>query len=306
MLNTKRKEEIIMKRIFTLILALLLVCACFVACDKGSEQETESSTATEQPANELAYKLNDDGKGYTVTGIGTYTSTDLVIDTYNGLPVTEIGLDAFKGTNITSVTLGDSVTTVGNQAFSGCKSLASITIGTGVTNMGFFTFNGCSALTEVYYNGTIASWCNISFGDAGNPAWLKAKLNLKNASGGYDAVTEIVIPDTVTEIKNYAFYGFDFVTSIVIPDTVTKIGKSAFYGCEGITSITIPSSVKEIEVGAFKGCSNLKSAVFQNTENWYHNRAGNTPVNSSELKKTTEAAKYLTTTFVDTTLSVKK
>lgn len=297
-----------MKRIFTLILALLLVCACFVACDKGSDQETESSTTTEAAVDELAYKLNADGKGYTVTGIGTYTKTDLVIDTYKDLPVTEIDAYAFKGKNITSVTLGDSVTKVGNQAFSGCKSLKSITIGTGITDMGFFTFDGCAVLTDVYYNGTLESWCNITFGDAGNPVWRAKKLQIKNASGGYDPVTEIVIPETVTVIKDFAFEGFESVTKVVIPNTVTSIGESAFANCAGITSLTIPSSVTEIKVKAFKGCTNLKSVDFQNAENWKRGRGASIDLTipSSELKKPAEAAKFLTTTFVEDAWQIKK
>ncbi|MBE6596147.1 MAG: leucine-rich repeat domain-containing protein [Ruminococcaceae bacterium] len=297
-----------MKRILTVLVALILVLSCFAACDKGSDAEAESSRPfTTQPANQLEYTLNSDGNGYTVTGIGTYTSTDLIIDTYNGLPITEIGFEAFKGTGITSVTLGDSVTKVANQAFSGCRSLKSITIGTGITNMGYFSFDGCAALTDVYYNGTIESWCNISFGDAGNPMWLNAKFNLKNASGGYDVITKLAIPETVTEIKDYAFEGFDSLTSIAIPDTVMSIGKSAFKGCAGITSIAIPTSVTEISVHAFKGCEKLESATFLNTENWVRGRSGNTiSIQSSELQKPKTAAEYLTKTFVEDSWQVKK
>ena len=76
-----------------------------------------------------------------------------------------------------------------------------------------------------------------------------------------DGLTNITIPDSVTEISNYAFYNCTRLTSITIPDSVTSIGDGAFYGCTGLKSITIPDSVTEIGYDAFKKCSGLTSII---------------------------------------------
>jgi len=115
-------------------------------------------------------------------------------------------------------------------------------------------------LTSVYYDGDITSWCNISFGsNFANPLYFAKKLYVKNSPERYDFVTDLVIPDTVTVINNFAFEGCSSLTSITIPDSITSIGSYAFYDCSSLTSITIPDSVTSIGDSAFEGCSSLTS-----------------------------------------------
>ena len=71
----------------------------------------------------------------------------------------------------------------------------------------------------------------------------------------------LVIPDSVTNIGDYAFWGCKSLKSLVIPDGVTSIGDCAFYDCESLKSLVIPDSVTHIGNGAFKACSSLKSLV---------------------------------------------
>ena len=169
-------------------------------------------------------------------------------------------------------------------AFFGCENLSRITIENGVTSIGGAAFGECTGLTSVYYTGDIASWCGITFGaDDANPLYYAHALYNNN-----ETVTEIVIPDTVTIIKNYAFYGWDGtsitipdsvtsigdgafggcsnLTSITIPDSVTSIGDDAFWYCESLTSITIPDSVTSIGGAAFYECTSLTSITFQGTK----------------------------------------
>ena len=83
----------------------------------------------------------------------------------------------------------------------------------------------------------------------------------RNFVGG---ITKIEIPETVTEIGDYAFAYFDKLTSVNIPNCVTSIGDDAFSGCSNLTSITIPGSVTSIGNYAFSGCSNLTSIIIPN------------------------------------------
>ena len=172
--------------------------------------------------------------------------------------VTSIGNSAFSScSGLTSVTIGDGVTSIGNYAFYNCSGLTSVTIGNGVTIIGNNAFNNCSKLTSVYYTGDIAGWCGITFRSYDvNPLSYAHNLYLNGA-----LLTELVIPDTVTAIKEYAFYGCSGLTSVTIGNGVTSIGYEAFYNCSGLTSVTIPDSVTSIGNVAFSGCSGLTSVT---------------------------------------------
>jgi len=100
---------------------------------------------------------------------------------------------------------------------------------------------GCTSLTNVYYNGTIEDWCNISFSSSSsNPMCYASHFYMLDENNEYKEVTEIVIPETVTKIGDYKFYGFGNITNITIPNSVISIGKSAFGGCTSLTSMTLP------------------------------------------------------------------
>ena len=129
-------------------------------------------------------------------------------------------------TKLVELTIGNTVTSIGEQAFNGCSALTSATIGNSVTSIGDQAFNGCSALTSVNIT-DIASWCKISFGDRyANPLYYAHNLYLNG-----EKVEKLIIPESVTSIKDYAFYGCSDLTSVTIPNSVTSIGNDAFYGC---------------------------------------------------------------------------
>ena len=139
---------------------------------------------------------------------------------------------------LVSVVIPDSVTSIGESAFSGCKGLTSVTIGNGVTSIGSDAFAGCTRLTSVTIGNSVTSIGSDAF-------------------AGCTGLTSVTIGNSVESIGSYAFSGCTGLTSVTIPDSVTSIGESAFSGCTGLTSVTIPDSVTSIGSDAFYGCTNL-------------------------------------------------
>ncbi len=160
----------------------------------------------------------------------------------------------FYNTSLTSVKLPLTLKTIGRSAFEGCRNLTSITIPDSVTLIEVDAFKDCTGLTGVYIT-NVAKWCEIEFHihsplEYAHNLYLNGKL-----------VTDLVIPDSVTAIGDYAFSGCTSLTSVTIPDSVTEIGSGAFYNCSGLTSVTIPDGVTTIESYAFYNCTSLTSVT---------------------------------------------
>ena len=203
------------------------------------------------------------GKTYNVTSIGEYAFFDCSNLTSITIPnsVTSIGQSAFSRSGLTSVEIPNSVTSIVKYAFQGCSGLTSVTIGNSVTNIGAQAFNACPMLSSVHIS-DLAAWCNISFVDANaaNPLYYAQHLYLNG-----EEVKDLVIPEGVTTIKTMAFYRFRGLSSVTIPNSVTSIGQSAFYGCSNLTSVTIGNSVTVIGQSAFYRCSGLTSVTIGNS-----------------------------------------
>ena len=144
--------------------------------------------------------------------------------------------------SLTSLVIPDSVTYIGDNAFSSCRSLTDIVIPDSVTSIGNNAFWNCCSLTDIVIPNSV-----ISIGD--------------KAFEYCSSLSNIVIPDGVTSIGDWAFGGCSSLTDIVIPDSVTSIGGDAFWYCESLTDIVIPNSVTGIGDKAFFDCKSLSSLV---------------------------------------------
>ena len=184
--------------------------------------------------------------------------------------VTSIGGYAFSGcSGLTSVTIGNSVTSIGNSAFSGCSGLTSVTIGNSVTSIGSSAFYKCTGLTSVTIGNSVTSIGGYAFDGCSGLTSVTIPNSVKSIGGyafdGCSGLTSVTIGNSVTSIGNSAFWKCSGLTSVEIPNSVTSIGSSAFSYCSGLTSVTIGNSVTSIGEDAFKGCSGLTSVTIGNS-----------------------------------------
>ena len=155
--------------------------------------------------------------------------------------VSAIGNNAFSGSfMLTGVTIPKSVTAIGDYAFAGCTSLSSINIPNSVISIGDLAFGNCSALTALDIPNSV-----LRIGQA--------------AFGGCKSLERIRLPKSVTSIGENEFFGCAMLKDISISNAVTSIGASAFRGCLSLSSINIPKSVTEIGNSAFRECPSLTS-----------------------------------------------
>lgn len=187
----------------------------------------------------------DASKGTITKYVGS-DATVVIPREINGILVTSIGYCAFYCDNVQSITLPNSITSIGDHAFYGCSSLESIIIPESVTSIEANAFISCSSLTNITIPNSVTSIGKIAF-------------------EGCTSLTNITIPDSVTTIGDWAFHRCTSLKGVTIPNSVTRIGANAFTSCSSLTSITIPNSIINIEDSTFEGCKSLTSITIPNS-----------------------------------------
>lgn len=185
------------------------------------------------------YSVPDQINGATVTSIadGTFSDCNGLISLSIPDSVLSIGARAFANCRgLTSVSIPDSVTSIGDGAFSNCTVLVSITIPGSVTSIGARAFRNCRSLTSIYIPDSVTNIGATMFRTCSNMATVR-------------------ISNNVSKIDEGTFYDCSSLTSVSIPDKVQRIGARAFAKCIGLTTVNIPDKVTRIKAEAFAGCS---------------------------------------------------
>ena len=185
---------------------------------------------------------------------------------------------AFEQRDITELTIPDSVTSIGNSAFSWCGSLTNVTIPEGVTSIGCGAFSNCGSLTSVTFPKSLTNIGHGAFSDCSKLTRISVALDhpvfctVNGLLLSADRKRLLVwpaglgkgaIPETVTEIGEKSFNGCQTLTELTIPESVTKIGDGAFCFCRRLTKVTVPGSVTSIGKNAFRGCRALTEVTLR-------------------------------------------
>ena len=169
---------------------------------------------------------------------------------------------------LTSITLPNSLTIIGNNAFAHCSALTSITLPESLTTIGRQAFTWCSALTSLIFPESITTIGEVAFWncDALTSVYIPETCNLttieRMAFCECRALTNITLPKSLTTIGEQAFNGCSSLPSVTLPESVTSIGEKAFYDCDALTSLTFPESLVSVEEMAFYDCDALTSIIF--------------------------------------------
>ena len=212
-------------------------------------------------SGDFTYRVQADGTAV-LTGY-TGKKEDLVIPArLNGMAVTAIGAEAFKGkTALMTVTLPETIIEIGDYAFFRCENLTYVNLPAGIREIGRNPFASCSldCLDLAPGHPSLALEDGVLYS---LPDQRLVACSVSRPKGAF------TVPEGIRIIGASAFYECKTLTGLTLPDTVTSIGKKAFYQCSLLKAINLPDSISYLGDGAFNGCSSLRSLILKTASAW--------------------------------------
>ena len=224
------------------IISLLLSLAMLLTITSGLNLTAYAAVETGSCGDNVTYSLD------TSTGVLTISGTGDMAD-YSGYD----DILFYRNSNIKSVIIENSVTSVGDSAFEYCTNLTSVIIPNSVTSIGSYAFSSCTSLTSVTIPDSVTSIGLGAFCDCTSLTSIEVSDNNKD----YASVDGVLFNKDKSELITYPAGKAD--SEYVIPNSVTNIGDFAFYGCTSLTIVRIPNSVISILLGTFDDCTSLTS-----------------------------------------------
>ena len=263
-----------MKRIFAMLLALLLVCS-FAACSKDENTDDEPTdltvTSNEQYFtaggtynDRFEYEIINGNEVAIIGFVSDYTPHEITIpSTIEECPVVEISDSAFyQCSQLTAVKVPVSVTKIGDMAFAGCVQLTALDLADALSlkSIGDYAFAYCNKLT------TVAIPASVTHLGAG--AFLQCTelttINIPDVT--LDAASNVV--GGVTALGDMIFMGCEKLTTVTGGNSLVAIGEYAFCGCKALVSYTVPATATTVGAHAFSLCDALTAVSFANTTGW--------------------------------------
>jgi hypothetical protein len=244
------------------------------AAGQAVEQERQDQAANARgvTAADFAYDLTSDGKGVVITDYKAKATIVNIPATIEGFPVREIRSGVFgssktgtQGKPITSITIPDSVTSIGAKVFYACVRLKTVNLPAKLETIGTSAFMGCSSLENIVIPNSVTSIESGAFSDCNALKTFTLPENLIDLEGGVFmgciSLESISLLDSLTIIRRETFSGCIALKSIKFPAKLQSIGFNAFKGCTSLKTIALPDSVTEMHQGAFAG-SGLTEVIF--------------------------------------------
>ena len=251
------KPKLFSRIISKLLIIMLILCSTTIfACVNNSY--------------DLEYKVNSDGKTCTITGLGNYSSKNLVIPYKIGdYEVTAIADCAFQGTDIITFSGGDNIITIGKAAFRNCRYLRMALIPEKVVEIEEYCFEFCESLSNVTFPQNLVSIGYAAFAECSSLVSLDIPDTVLEIEGyAFDqckSLSNIKLPSKLRSVEDGTFLKCSSLVTINIPETVIRIGVCAFSLCQSLTSINIPNKVEAIGDFAFSGCQSLTEIIIPNS-----------------------------------------